>query len=527
MKKLLDDPLFRISFTGLIFAAIFAYVFFAFAKHPTDSDLASFALEADEMLKGNFFLKGWNLTGATFVFSEIPFYMIGVLVFGLSVRAIILANSLMITLIIFLGFQLLPAKRSRWIDFLYLSLTAFPGPYLIASSLSHCGIFALSLTGFVLIKKLLERHSAQAEASAAVWILYIIVLALGTASDVFILPILAVPVLLYALRSLVANDFQRKRFYLLLISATLAGIIIGKAAEWGYLAISGAELNSRTFLVTFNSIEFIRSSFYNLIEGTLQMTGAYVPEMSIFSYGGLTSLARFLLLVLMTGILIKDFIAILKQPQSDPLSEMIAAGMITLASFLLIAPFLYILNTGRYYSYFPAAFVVLLCRWITRSGLPDKKFMNEKIAVRIPLIAAAIFLLVSSYKPVSFERTAAAQDRLATYLTQNNLTNGFADFWQANHTTVSSGKQVSIAAITFNQINGASGAHPYYWFSKDEWYTDPQKNFVVVSGDPYHDVTVENVIRYFGNPKSEERFEDYTILVYNPGIEKFLTEKKR
>ena len=73
----------------------FVYLFFAFAQVPIDSDFASLVLEANEILSGNIFLNGWYLTGATFILSEMPFYLIGSAIFNISVKSYILAASLM------------------------------------------------------------------------------------------------------------------------------------------------------------------------------------------------------------------------------------------------------------------------------------------------------------------------------------------------------------------------------------------------------------------------------------------------
>ena len=79
-----------------IFFAIYGiYLFFAFAQVPMDSDFASLVLEANDILSGNIFLNGWYLTGATFILSEMPFYLISSAIFNISVKSYIFAVSLM------------------------------------------------------------------------------------------------------------------------------------------------------------------------------------------------------------------------------------------------------------------------------------------------------------------------------------------------------------------------------------------------------------------------------------------------
>lgn len=510
----------------VLFAAIFVYIFFSFAKVPSDSDFASLTLEADEMLHGNFFLEGWNLTGAAFTFTELPFYMIGVLVFGVDPKAFILANSLMVTLIIFFGYLLLPAKRSRLLDFVYLSLTVFPNHFLLHSMRAHAGVFALSMIGFFLIKRMLDAHSEGRAESKSTLAAYAGILVLGASSDIFILPILALPVMLVSLRIIVANDSLKKRFFWRLVFYTVIGILAGKLTELGYLSIGGANLNDRTGLVTFNAPPMIQTSINVFWEGFFRMTGAYATDTRIFSFAGMVSLLRLFLTVFMIIVMAKDVILAFKHPRTDPLSSMLALGMVGLVLLLMLAPFLYILEASRYFSYFPFGLTVLLCRWIHRNHILENRFMNEKISVELPVLIAAAFLLIVSFRPFTLTRVPIAQDRLATFLLENNLTNGYADFWQANQTTVCANKKLRIAALTFNEIDGEAGAHPYYWFSKDEWYEDPRSNFVAVAEDPYHDMTVDNVIRYLGIPNDVKKIEGYTILIYDPGLYNMLTKKK-
>lgn len=510
----------------VLFAAIFVYIFFSFAKVPSDSDFASLTLEADEMLHGNFFLKGWNLTGATFTFTELPFYMIGVLIFGVDPKAFILANSLMVTLIIFFGYQLLPAKRSRLLDFVYLALSVFPNHFLLHSMRAHAGVFALSMIGFCLIKRMLDAHSEGRAESKSTLAAYVVILVLGASSDIFILPILALPVTLVSLRIITANDSLKKRFFCRLVFYTVIGILAGKLIEWGYLSIGGANLNGRTGLVTFNTPQLIQTGINVFLEGFFRMTGAYAAETAVFSFAGMISLLRLFLIVFMVIVMVKDVILAFKHPRTDPLSSMLALDMVSLVLLLMLARFVNFLEASRYFAYFPIALTVLLCRWIHRNHIFENRFMNEKISVELPILIAAAFLLIVSFRPFTLTRVPMAQDRLAAFLLENNLTNGYGDFWQANQTTVSANKKLRIAALTFNEIDGKSGPHPYYWFSRDQWYEDHQTNFIIVSGEPYHEMTVENVIRYLGVPVSQKQFEEYTILVYEPGISDLLTAKK-
>ncbi|HQJ02221.1 MAG TPA: hypothetical protein PLX12_11510, partial [Flexilinea sp.] len=146
------------------------------------------------------------------------------------------------------------------------------------------------------------------------------------------------------------------------------------------------------------------------------------------------------------------------------------------------------------------------------------------ITIKIPLSIVILAIILLAIQPISMSRIVTPQDRLATFLRDNGLTEGYSDFWNSNHVTVSSKDRVRVRPIVFsaNKKTGERFAQPLYWFSKSEWYKNPNANFVVIKtqGDyaGYHNVKTENVLQYFGEPLQKLEFEDYMIFVYPKGI---------
>ena len=69
MKRLSERKIVRGGFLAVFAAVYFLYLYFAFSAIPIDSDWASLNLEAADILSGNVLLRGWNFTGATFLFT--------------------------------------------------------------------------------------------------------------------------------------------------------------------------------------------------------------------------------------------------------------------------------------------------------------------------------------------------------------------------------------------------------------------------------------------------------------------------
>ena len=64
-------------------------------KLPMNSDSACMMLEARDILSGNIFLSDWNLTGISFITTDLPWYILGTAVFGVGLNAFRLSVFLM------------------------------------------------------------------------------------------------------------------------------------------------------------------------------------------------------------------------------------------------------------------------------------------------------------------------------------------------------------------------------------------------------------------------------------------------
>ena len=76
-----------------IFLMFIPFWILRFKTFPMPPDLANFMLRSEDIVSGNFFLTGWFLTGLT-CGTDIIFYVIGYLFFGLSEKGYVIAHSL-------------------------------------------------------------------------------------------------------------------------------------------------------------------------------------------------------------------------------------------------------------------------------------------------------------------------------------------------------------------------------------------------------------------------------------------------
>lgn len=87
MKK--NKQIIKVVFVLLVSILYWWVLFFLVRKGATySSDDGVFVLEANDILHGNIFLSGWNLTGISFWASDLLLYIVGVLFAGVSVKAV-------------------------------------------------------------------------------------------------------------------------------------------------------------------------------------------------------------------------------------------------------------------------------------------------------------------------------------------------------------------------------------------------------------------------------------------------------
>jgi hypothetical protein len=78
----------RVFLLALVFLGLSAFYLGVVLALPYNSDHASILLEAKSIIDHNFLLKGWTLSTVSDFTTEIPFYIIGILIFGNSDKVI-------------------------------------------------------------------------------------------------------------------------------------------------------------------------------------------------------------------------------------------------------------------------------------------------------------------------------------------------------------------------------------------------------------------------------------------------------
>lgn len=518
MKRLSERKIVRGGFLAVFAAVYFLYLYFAFSAIPIDSDWASLNLEAADILSGNVLLRGWNFTGATFLFTELPLYLPGAALFGVSTASVLLAIALGGTLIFFAGFFLLRrglSGDSFWISFFfYTALAGIPTLPLLKTLRAHVGVFILFFPLIALAERLRREERISKRAAA----LYFALLALAAASDLFIVTLFAVPVLVFLGWMALGEGAPACRDGWLM-GLTAGAAAAGKLIERLYLAAGNTPLNSRVGLAKWAGETAILEYARNFVFGCMKLFGASAGETAIFSPGSAAVILKLCVFLIGAGILGWNLARFFRREWTlDFFSAILSLAIVCHGAWVVAGGFsLNMENTLRYYAFFPYAIAVLILRPAFRSDFFSRK-LRGAVSFRTLAIAGCALIVALTFRLPSTRRVIAPQDRLATFLYESGYTSGYGDFWTASQTVVSSRNRVALRALSAEEGEGKT-IRPYLWFNRTDWYDDPSANFIVVNlRQPSMYMSAETVRNFFGPPIREKRFDDYLILEYPEGL---------
>jgi len=478
-----------------------------------NSDGASQALQAWDMLHGNLLLHGWGLTDVSFYTTELPQYMLLELIRGLTADVVHLAAAMTYTLV-------------------------------------------------VVLAALLAKGTATGRAAAArVLVTAGIMLApqLGGGTDVLLsspdhigttVPVLVVWLVL---------DRARPRWYV----PVVAGLVLGWATVADALVLYIGVLPLavvcavRVFRATVLQKQPVKSQWYPLALGAGALAGGVAGQLAlrlIESHGGFGTWAPIARLAPPDALLHHVRVAaegLLLLGGADPLGRPVTAGTAVLllhlvgvvlaGSAVVFAVWRFLRGCDLVDQVLVSAVVLNLAAYVVSTQASAVIFTRE-IAAVLPFSAvlagrllaerlvaarlAPIMLLVGAgylgglaYN-VAQPSVPAQNQQLTSWLADHHLRTGLSGYWEANVVTLTSGDTVQI-----RQVWAVGGrVVPYHTEYRTAWYDPHQSsaNFVVlapVSAIGYPGFTNKSaVLATFGPPAHVYHTGQYEILVWNKNL---------
>ncbi|MBO4302452.1 hypothetical protein J5839_03800 [Methanosarcinaceae archaeon] len=570
-----DDPSGKssVSRNKLIGAIVFAvwfiiygvYIYSGFAKIAIDSDFACMVLEASDFLSGNVFLSGWYQTGISFLTTDLIYFVLGVLVEGVSLEAYILACTLMF-LVMTLGARLLLRTSysgySVQKELMFLAIAGFPCVFSLTALRSHAGgmlwIF-LSLVVLLYIEKTGFSGRADSERTGSnesdgngrnngngrrmkislplLYAAYILLLALACIGDSTYFIVGVVPAFVYAVYRVFTETDDKKRFLngataAAAISAAVLSIVFSKL----YYMIGGAVKNgSKESTMVFESFEGIKDNVFTYLTYLFNMNDAGFMGLNVAS-------PETLFLFLHAAVIPAGFFVIilclrdmLKGTEKDPVSICLSLGFLMISAAVILTDIMGESKAGRYFSFAPVIFAILIIRYADRllaeasekeEPAPFTKTVSGAVSFltvkRYPaaIVVLSVLMIAGSLLPfsVSFEPAETQQTQLADFLVSQGLVSGYAQHWDASAVTVASENKVKVRAV-----RGTGSSYTIYrWFCNEDWYDEPA-NFFVARKVPFlENYSAEKVVKAFGEPQQILENDKYYIYVYDRDISKEL-----
>lgn len=497
------------------------YLYFCFGRLALNSDMANMVLEANDIIHGNYFLSDWWLTGVTFLTTDLFYFVIGTLVFGVSQASFILAETIMFFVALVSGTILLnmPKKKAPLLYMvLFLSFVLFPCPNWCSVSLVHMGYVGWGFIGLALL--ISADHSDEKRKIITRLVLAALMFVLAQTGDAISILTIVAPVMIVscldglklARKKHEISAFPKKNFYYILVG--IISFIASKCIDKLFIAIGGAERNSYLGERTFIAIADLGNSIATYFSGILSMSYGNIESQPIGSLQ--TILMGIRMLVVFAGIIVVFFniISYLKGKDVDRLGLILSIGYLFVSGVCIVT----VINIPRYYSYAPFVLGIILIRFLCT----EKAELLQQISAKVTAIVLSVVLGASTLFPIadfSLFYNPTHVDIL-NVLKESNLTNGYGSFWYASAISVLSGNEVTVRSISGN---GNSNLSIMTWFCKNSWYDEPA-NFVIIEPTEYGGVSEVNVIRNFGQPVNIINVDNCKIYVYDHDISNDLDE---
>jgi len=494
----------------------------------TNSDGASQALQAWDMLHGNLLLHGWITGDVTYYTTEVPEYMLVELVHGLNADAVHIAAALTYTLAMLLAALLAMGKttgrealaRAAIAAGIMIAPQLDAGTYALLNSPDHLGTSVPVLLAWLIADRARPR-----------WYVPVVVgliLAWAQIADVLVLYVAVVPLaIVCSFRALRTKVWQRsrqrqrqplasKRYEIALAVAAVAAGIAGLAAPHVLAAIGGeTQVQVATQLSPLNVI------FWH----NLRVTGICLLVLAGANFIGVHQAVRsgFEILHLTGATLGACGIAVAawRFPRDrDLVSQLLLAGIvINLVAFAVGTHAVEITYTREITPVLP--FAAALAGRVLAGRLLAMRLAPVLIVVLCGYLAGLVFAIRQPVVP-------AQNARLTSWLETHHLRYGLSGYWAANAVTLTSGERVQVRSLD----PAGEKVRATRQLVKTEWY-DPSResaNFVVVyhgyvGTQPFGGFTglvgfpeAKEVIATFGTPARTYRYDQYTIFVWDKNL---------
>ena len=571
-------------------AGLFAVYFRQSLTAPFNSDGAANVLQAQAIIQGNPLLRGWWTSDVSFYTTELPEYALVTAIHGLSPNVVHVCGALTYTLTVLLTALVARGRERGAVGYyragiaigiiLALSVTGSIGIFL--ENPNHAGTAVPVLVLLLLLDRAEGRTSDRAGGRWRIPVAVCAVLVLAEVGDELTLAVATAPLVVVCAVRLTTGRLptgrlttgrlttgrlttgrllsggERSREAVLLERALLAAAIVSVGLAWlanlMIRALGGFDLRPLDG-VAVAPLSGVPANASMLWQGIVLLFGANQPgtphQAQMISAHPLVVLiaAVHVIGLLLAAVGLTAGIASLRSRHADRVVQvLVVALLITLAvgvfttllqarSYIHEVAILLPLGAALAGRVLPPLASRRLPARLRSASLPGLAFplrssgpdAARRRSVRIAALALGAWLALNMAElcyAATWPAVQPSQQAVAAWLVGHHEREGLAGYWQAASTTVTSGGQVLVAAITLLAAPAAGQtvtdqALAYRWESSADWYQPARHDatFVIAVTDPAAaangGLPVTEVSARFGRPAAQDQIGQDVIMLYD------------
>jgi hypothetical protein len=474
-----------------------------------NSDGASNALQAWDMLHGNLLLHGWKLSDVSFYTTELPEYMLVELVLGMSANVVHVAAALTYTLVVVLAALLAKGSATGRAGLIRAAIAAGVmlapqlgnGVYTLILSPDHVGTVVPVLVAWLILDRARPR-----------WYVPVIIgvlLAWALVADALVLYIAVVPLALVCAIRVYQEAVQQRRPWAAQwypVSLGIAGLAaVGVAGGIARLLRAAGGYQVRSVNGTFATPAGLTSHMWLGLESVLELFGADFFGRP-FQSGATVEAVFHLAGVALAGWAVWIGARRLWRDRDLVPALLVVAVLINLAGFLLST------RVGDVGSAREIAAVLPF------GAVLAARLLSARLAAArlIPVLLVALLGYVAILgQEVAVPAAPAPAQQLANWLVARHFRDGLAAYWAASVTTLSSHDRVQVSPVCGRAGRFTRGQ----WEAENSWY-DPARrnaNFLVIGGSASCSNATQ-AASVFGRPVHTYHVAGYAILVWRENL---------
>lgn len=481
-----------------LFLLIYAFDKISWTQ-PLISDYVIPVLEAHSVLQGNIGLHGWTLPTDTFYTTDLPFYVVGVSLFHVSVGVAHHIPALLYALLVGIAAWTVTQDgrtQGKWVAgltaLLLSGVGAWNAQFLLLGPI-HVGTLLYVVAAFGLLAR---GYYARRQFFGVLGIGCIMLAFVG---DPMTLWIGALPII-FASAKQYYKDSKRSPIWWWTIGGAVVALLAGAVGRHFISEVGG--FHYAPFPVTFASWSAFVNNLGLFVQGILLLFGANF-------FGHVLNLS-------LIGVLIRGLVVIAlgftlwrwrRDSDTTWLDDVLASGIVIDCAAYLFSSLPVNIETTRYLTPVWVFGLMLVSRYFLRKAT-IKIYLKGAIGGGMLIVGLAFGSLWPFRPPVS------AYQVLASWLMAHHLTRGYGGYWDASIITVATHNRVRIAPV----IATSSGVlEPFQWNSSKTWYRDSLRtpaSFLVYDVSHWGSVDRQSAIHTWGMPANRTRVGAYTVLVY-------------